>query len=160
MFRNLMLPGRTFPPGKTLMDPVPSYLQVPYHTAFIVQPFLPAQPHGLPLHIGLGQLDEQMIMAGLTLHETTVELSQIVVAQSLAQPFEPLATPGLYQGKNEQLVQEPLFISASFLLKLHELVHILILPLPSQRQLSFAKLGQDQAKMTPFFRYDGGEVLH
>src|SRR5258708_18618716 len=142
------------------MNPVPPYLQVPYHTAYIVQPFLPAQPHGLPPDIGLGQLDEQMIMTGLTLHETTVELSQIVVAQSLAQPFEPLATPGFYQGKNEQLVQEPLFLSAPFLLKLHELVPISILPLPSQHPLSFTKRAPAQAKMTPFFRYDGGEVLH
>src|SRR5258708_38633240 len=141
------------------MNPDPPSPQVPYHTAFIVQPFLPAQPHGLPPDIGLGQLDEQMIMTGLTLHETTVELSQIVVAQSLAQPFEPLATPGFYQRKNEQLVQEPLFLSAPFLLKLHELVHILILPFPSQRQLSFTKLARDHAKMTQFFRYDGADAL-
>src|SRR5260221_14788996 len=151
---------RAAPRHMHLMDPVPPYFQVLHHSPLEFQPFLPALPDSVPFYIGLRQFNEQMIVTGLAFHKTPVELSEILIPEPLAQPFEPFAASGFYQGKNEQLVHEPFLITAPFLLKLHQPVHILILPLPAQDKLPFAELGHDQAKMPPFFRYVTREVLY
>ena len=55
-----------------------------------------------------------MIMTCLTFHEASVELPQVFIIQPFAQPFEPLAAARLYQRKDQQPVQQPLFFIPPF----------------------------------------------
>src|SRR5450755_2824580 len=101
------------------MYPVTPYFELLHDPGFISQPFLPATAHGRFINIGLGQPDEHMIMACLALHETPVELAEILVPKAFAEPFETLAAPRFDQGKDQEPVQETLIFAASLLLKFH-----------------------------------------
>lgn len=142
------------------MHPVAANFEGRHQPGFISQPLRPAFVDGLFVDIAFGELDEQMIMTGLTFHETAIELAEIGVVEPFAEPFEPLAAAGFDKGEDQQPVEKAAFFTAALALELHQFIYVFIFPLWAQVEPSFVQLGKHEPEMTPFFRNDGAYGFH
>jgi hypothetical protein len=143
-----------------LVDPVAADFEGGHQLSFIVQPFLPAAPDGFLFDIGFGELDEQVIVSGFAFHEAAVELPEVVVVEAFAEAFEPFATAGFDEGEDKEAIEKAFFFVGAFFFKFHQLVDVLVLALAAEGQVALLQFSQDEAEMSPFFGYDGGEVLY
>lgn len=73
-----------------------------------------------------------MVVTCFALHKAAVELPQVLIFESFAQTFEPLATAGFDEREDQQSVQEALFFGAAFYLEFHQLAHVKIFSLAAQ----------------------------
>ena len=142
------------------MHPVAADLERGHQPGFISQPLGPAFANGLFVDIGFGELDEQMIMTGLTFHKAAIELAEIGIVEPFAEAFEPLATAGFDEGEDQQPVQKTGLFAAALALEFHQFIDVLVFPLGTQPEPSFIQFGEHEPEMAPFFRNDGAYGFH
>ena len=142
------------------MHPVAADLEGRDQRGFIGQPFRPTFADGLSVDIAFGELDEQMIMTGFTLHEAAIELAKIGVVEPFAEAFEPFAAAGLDEGEDQQPVEEAGLFAAALALELHQFIYVFVFPLGTQPEPSFVQFGEYEPEMAPFFRDDGAYLFH
>ena len=141
------------------MYPIASDFKGIHDLDLIFEPFFPPAADGFFVDVKFGQLDEEVIVAGLTFHESAVELAKVVIFEAFAEAFEAFATAGFDESEEEEAVEEPLIFVGPFLFKFLQLIDIDILPLAAQLEPAFFQLGEDEAEMAPFFGDDRREFV-
>jgi len=141
------------------VDPVAPDLEGGDDTCFVVQPFGPAQPDRFFVEICFGQFYKEVIVAGLAFHKAAVELAEVGVFETFAEPFEAFAATGFDEREDEETVEKAFFFAAAFALKFHQFIYILVFALASQLEPSFLQFGQHEAEVAPFFGDDGCKIV-
>ncbi len=119
------------------MDAVAADFERSDHAGFVVEPFRPALLHGFFVEVGFGEFYKEVIVPGLALHKTAVELAEVRIFEPFAKPFEAFAATGFDQREDEEPVEKALFLAAAFALEFHQFVYVLVFALASQLQASF-----------------------